>query len=276
MQVLAQAVNATPKSVAAKKASAMQRLRRLAAWGATAAMALLLAVLTSGSEVGSQRIATVLYGGRTQVATPAFDAQAETRRLADAVRDLAVDGDQIKARLTTVEHDMDDVTGSISKQIETANAERRAASEDGPTTSATAAASVALAPVSLAPVSLEPVAARPAVAASPPAPSQSSADAAPPAASASTVYGVDIGSGLTIQALRARWATIRTAHPQLFAGLEPIVRVKEIPYGNRVELRLIVGPIAQAGAATQLCTALTMFGLFCQPTIYDGQHLALR
>jgi hypothetical protein len=41
-------------------------------------------------------------------------------------------------------------------------------------------------------------------------------------------------------------------------------------------LRLVVGPFIEAAAAERLCASLTPIGLFCQPTIYDGQHLALR
>ena len=58
--------------------------------------------------------------------------------------------------------------------------------------------------------------------------------------------------------------------------MKPIVSVREIPRGNRVELRLVVGPIALSDGAAQLCTSLMQFGLFCQPTIYDGQRSALR
>jgi len=233
--------------------------RRLAIWGGTAAGALLIAVLTSSSEVGSQRLAQMLHGGRSQ-ARPAFDAQAETLRLAEAVHGLAADGNQIKSRLAAVEHDMSGVTGSISKEIEAADAARRAAPEIGPTAAATAAATVSIAAVA---PPLAPFAARP------------SPDAATPAA-APIEYAVDVGSGLTIEALRARWLSIYSAHPQFFEGMKPIVGVKENSRGNRVELRLVVGPIAEAAAATQLCTLLTEFGLFCQPTIYDGQRLALR
>jgi hypothetical protein len=41
-----------------------------------------------------------------------------------------------------------------------------------------------------------------------------------------------------------------------------------------VELRLIVGPVANAAAAARLCTA--MVGAVCQPAVYEGQRLALR
>lgn len=262
---LAQAVHASQKSAAAKTIFTAQRLRRLAVWGATAAGALCLAVYSSRNETGAQRVALILHGGAPiQVAAQKLDPEAETRRLADAVRGLAADDDQIKTRLAAVEHGVDDITGSISKQIKSANTPRRAAAESGPTAPATAAVTIALAPV----------ATRPAILAAPPA--APAADAVTPATSPPTEYGVDIGSGLTIEALRARWLAIYTAHPELFGGLRPIVAVKEVPRANRVELRLVAGPIAQAGAAKQLCAALAPFGLFCQPTLYDGQRLALR
>ena len=137
---------------------------------------------------------------------------------------------------------------------------------DGPSVAATAAASASMVATAASP---------PAAFAARPAAIASAADAAA-SASPQSAYGVDIGSGLTIQALRARWEVLRSAHPQLFEGLQPIVSVKEVPRGSRVELRLVAGPLAQPRAATQLCAQLTPFGLFCQPTFYDGQRLAWR
>jgi hypothetical protein len=244
-------MEARPEQAAATKT--MHGLRRLALWGATAAGALLLAALSSRSEVGAERIAVVLHGGPTQVAARTFDAQAETRRLAEALRGLAADDDGVKSRLAAVEHSMDDMTGSISRQIEAAKAAPRPSLEDGPTVQATAAVTASL---------VTPVAAEPPVAAAAPA--------------AATEYGVDIGGGPTIQALRARWLAIRSAHPQLFEGLEPIVSVRDVPRTNRIELRLVAGPLAHADAARQLCASLAPFRLLCQPTLFDGQRLALR
>lgn len=250
------------KRPAAKKVFTMQGLRRLTVWGAAAAGALLIAALTSRSEVAVERVALVLHHPKP-AAPPPFDAQAETRQLAEAVRGLKVNDEQINSRLAAVEHDMDDVTGSITKQIKAADATRRA--EDGPSVAATAAASAS----TVAPVEI------PSAVASAPGTIKTAAEPALPALS-QTEFGVDIGSGLTIQALRMRWAAVRTAHPQLFEGLEPIVSVREVPHSNRIELRLVAGPIAQPGTAAQLCAQLALLGLFCQPTIFDGQHLALR
>jgi hypothetical protein len=224
---------------------------------------LVIAMLSSRGEFSGQRLAAIFQGDQTEAAAPNFDAQAETERLSNAVRGLAADGQQIKSRLAAVEHDMDDVTGSVSKEIQAAAAARRSA--DGPTTTGTAVVTAAL--IATAPPLASVSAFAPAVTQSPP-------DAAAPVAAAK--YGVDIGSGLTLETLRARWAAIRSAHPQLFEGLEPIVSIKEVPRANRIELRLVVGPFAQAAAADHLCAALTPFGLFCQPTMFDGQRLAQR
>ena len=259
MTNLADALKAQPRvtapSAPSKSSFSMRRLRRLLLWGATAAGAVLVAALASRSPAGIERIALILHRApeHTPVAaaTPGFDAQAETQKLAAAVRGLAASDAEIKTRLAAIEHDVDDVTGAISKQLQAADLTRRA--EDGPTVAATAAAAASITP-------------------------PAGAAAAEPRAAPSPrgEYGVDIGSGLTIEALRARWATIRAAHPQLLQGLEPLVSVKEIPHANRIELRLVAGPFAEAVAAAKLCASLALFGLYCQPTLFDGQHLAAQ
>jgi hypothetical protein len=251
-----------PRKPAAKKIFTLRRLRRMAVWGATAAGALFVAVLASGNEVASQRLAGLLHHGRTPVSAQSFDAEAAARQLSEGLRQLAADDNQIKSRLAAVEQNMDDMTGSVSRQVEAAKAAARDAVEDnGPTVQATAAVVVSKAAPML-----------PQLAAVAP---QASAAAAPQLSSGPE-FGVDIGSALSIPALRARWLAIRSAHPQLLDGLQPVVNVREIAHSSRVELRLIAGPFDHAAAATQLCASLTAFGLYCQPTLFDGQHLALR
>ncbi|MFZ0777757.1 MAG: hypothetical protein WAM74_14820 [Xanthobacteraceae bacterium] len=247
------------KRGATKRVFTMQGLRRLAVWGAAAASAVLVVVLASRSEVAAERFALILHHPKP-AAAPVFDAQAATAQLAEAVQGLKANDEQLQSRLAAVEHDVDDVTGTITKQIQAAAASRH---EDGPSLAATALASASIAPVDIPPAP-----------ASVPAPAMAKIEpAAPPP---KTAFGVDIGSGLTLQALRMRWAAIRTAHPQFFESLEPIISVREVPHTNKIELRLVAGPIAQPGAAAQLCAQLAALGLYCQPTIYDGQHLALR
>ena len=272
MQDLAQGVRQqiikeTAPKIASPGAFTMRKLRHAVLWGATAAVALSIAVFSSHGDFDAERLADAFRGPGTSPAARPLDAQAETQRLAQAVHGLTIDNEQLKARLATVEQDLNDVTGSIGKQIEavqTADASRHV--EDGPSIAATASVSTML-----------PAALLPAAIAFPPSPlaaNQPAADAATPA-STRMAYGVDIGSGLTIQALRTRWAAIRLAHPDVFDGLEPILSVREIPRATHVELRLVAGPLPDAAAATQLCASLMPLGLFCQPALYDGQHLAV-
>jgi hypothetical protein len=204
----------------------MHGLWRLVVWGSTAATALLIAVLSSRGVVGSQRAAvaaSTLGGATVAVVQPApmpqqpaarpFDAQAETKKLADAVRDLTADNDELKSRLAVVEHSVDDVTGSIAQQAKATAAPPWP--DSGPPVPSTPAAIAAVIAPAL-PLPME--------------------------------YGVDIGSAVSIQALRARWAGIRSAHPQLFDGLAPTISLSETPQSNRPELRLVLGPLASAGA----------------------------
>jgi hypothetical protein len=237
------------KKLTAKNTFTMQGLWRLAAWGAIAACALLIAVLTTRGEVATRQIASSLRSvprpDQASMAHP-FDAQAETRRLSEAVRGLAAESDELKSRVAVVEHTMDDVTGSITQQI--------AAAKTG---------GVILPPW---PDNQPP---RPPTAAA-------IAGALAPSGPMLTQYGVDIGSAVSIPTLRARWAGIRSAHPGLFDGLRPVVTLKQVSRSNRVELRLVAGPLASADAAAKLCADLALYRLFCQPTPFAGPYLALE
>jgi hypothetical protein len=285
MVVQKQPAKAPPQRPPVKKTFTMQHLWRTVLWGATAASALLLAVLTTRSEVGEQRVATVFsswrgnsaHAGTAQVAAHVFDAQAETRRLSETMRGLAAENDQLKARLAAIEHNVDDMTGSIARQVEAVKAQAPAPWPAGspPATMAPPPAVIAsvVAPVVPPPSGLET-----------PLPSRgltpSVARALPGGGTAigaqTTGFGVDIGSALSIQALRTRWLGIHAAHPQLFEGLTPSVMLREIPRSDHVELRLVVGPMANAEAAARLCASLLSYRVFCQPTVFDGAQAALQ
>ena len=54
-----------------------------------------------------------------------------------------------------------------------------------------------------------------------------------------------------------------------------MVTVRENSKTHGVELRLVIGPIADAEAASRLCTTLTEAHHYCQPVAFEGQRLAL-
>jgi SPOR domain len=272
-------VKAAPRRGAAKKPFDMRQLWRMALWAVTAACTLGLAVLTSRSEPGAERLAAVIALLHGQPAPPPFDAKAETKKLGDALSALNAENDRLRSRLAAVErheHQIDDVTGSLTKEIEAVKAEAEAPRPADTPPAATTTPDVTNS-VPVAAPAPQPVTAPPA----PPPPPVTTAPAPPPAPPSSSSaapkqYGVDIGSALSIQALRARWSELRAAHPQVFQGLTPTAVQRDVPPPGHPELRLVLGPLPNSDAATRLCASLSPFRLFCQPTGFDGQHVALQ
>ncbi len=307
---------------AAKPAFSMESLWRLAAWASTAAMALFVAVIATRSDVGSDRVSGALaslhlasppsHAGPVpaQLASQAApssrgsDLDATTRQLTQAVRALTEDRDRLAARVAMLEHNVDDLTGSISRQTaakqaapagsagsQAAQAGQIGQANQGPppsqsnqanqTNQASAPWPSEPAPALTAPdtvvAAVTPVLAPPAgmAAALPPSPLTPDPAAASPAA-ATAAFGVDLGGGRSAIALRTRWAGIHAAHPQLFEGLEPVAAVRPATKTRPAELRLIVGPVTTPEAAAQLCASLAPFRVFCRPAQFGGDHLALR
>lgn len=254
------------------------RLSRLVLWGTSAAVAMALAAIACQTEIGSQRLAATFAGpgnsgaaARSALPTAAqlvpqfFDAEGEARRLSEAVRLLTADRDRLLTRITTLERNLDDMTGSIARET--------AAAPGG--TAARAAAS--------------PLPPESAMTAAPPSPATAAAAGRaanlpaivggdiPPAGleSTRTEFGADIGSAPTMDGLRTLWSVVRSNFPQYVESLRPVVAVRETRAGA-VELRLVVGPLANTGAAARLCANLVTAGLNCQATVFEGQRLALR
>jgi hypothetical protein len=96
-----------------------------------------------------------------------------------------------------------------------------------------------------------------------------------PAASR-TEFGVDLGSEPHMDALRARWANLRGHYGAMLSNLRPLVSVREGTKPGSVELRLIAGPLSNAGDAARTCASLQAKGVNCQTAVFDGQRLALN
>jgi hypothetical protein len=253
----------------------MPDLWRAAIWGVAAASALVIAAFASTTAVGIDRL--MQAAGQLQgIIRPAghnqlrpLDAR-EGRRLAEAVSQLTDDRERLLARLTAVEHSVENVTGSVarmSKAVEeaskgTAAAERPAASLP--------AISVEPSPADESTASVNPAAGHAAerlpVSPSPPAPEPES----------KPEFGLDIGGGSTIEGLRTLWAKARQQHAAALEGLRPVVHLRESRRAGGVELRLVAGPLPSAAAAAKLCATLNAAGAACRPAVFDGQRLAAR
>jgi hypothetical protein len=251
------------------------QLVRLGVWAGVATFAVLLAIVAANTETGIRRIAGLISteapaepvrGARAPNAQLAgrFDAELEARRLNEAVRVLSADRDRLLARVTVLERNLDDVTGSIPAN---------------PPAAATPKVTPAL--PQIPPQAAAPAPAPPASTATNPARvtagHNTAIGTAGPAESIATKteFGIDVGGNVSLDGLRAQWAALKTSQPALFEGLRPVIAIREGGKGA-VELRLVAGPLANASAAARLCASLAAVGQICQPTVFDGQRLALQ
>jgi hypothetical protein len=204
--------------------------------------------------------------GPSALATRSFDAELEARRLSEAVRVLATDRDRLLTRVAVLERSLDDVTGSI------------------PSNPAPAAAPRPAPMLPQIPPQVAAPAAAPPVAAVAPAPApgrvMTGPETAPggPAQSVATKtdFGIDIGGNASLDGLRVLWTNLKAAQPAMLEGLRPVIAIREGGKPGMFELRLVAGPLANAGAAARLCAALAAAGQTCQTTVFDGQRLALQ
>jgi hypothetical protein len=279
--------SAAARSVAAKKPSAGQNpwqgVWRQAGWALAATAALSVAVLSGRDDDALQKAAALLSSLRSQQqpAAHAFDAETAARQLVQAMRGLADDRDKLAARLGALDREMRDMSGAIKQQIEAAKTEAiKTAKQAPPWPESAPPVPMTLADVA---VMVKTVSPAPGSTAEPPSStaatgSNNTDEHAPPDTTASLgqAYGVDLGAASTMKTLQHRWVSLRTAHPQLFEGVQPVVSVKQNPRTGRTELHLIVGPYANAETAAQFCDFVVPFHVNCQPAMFDGSRLALQ
>jgi hypothetical protein len=264
------------------KAVRKMQLVRLGIWAGVATLAVLVAVIAANTETGVRRIAGLITPdeaprgarGPNALASRSFDAELEARRLSEAVRVLAADRDRLLTRVAVLERSLDDVTGSIPSQQPAA-----AAPKSAPLLPQIPPQVAAPATTPAAPVAAVAPSASPAPAAPPPRVTVSNEPTTGgPAQSIATKtdFGIDIGGNASLDGLRVLWTNLKAAQPALLEGLRPVIAIREAGKPGTVELRLVAGPLANAGAAARLCAALTAAGQVCQTTVFDGQRLALQ
>jgi hypothetical protein len=230
----------------------LRDLRRLALWGTAAAGALMLAVYAGTTDTGKDRLMLAL--AKINVvdltrfvarAAPPRPEISDAHKLAAQVQSLESDRDRLADRLATLERSVSDITGSI----------RSAGADTKP------------APMpQLATTALSSELATASASQSPAAPIDQNA--------ARTEFGIDLGGGTNVDALRALWIAAKARHAGLLDNLRPIIAIRENTRPSGVELRLVAGPIGSAATAAKLCTSIVATGAICQPAVYDGQRLA--
>ena len=187
-----------------------------------------------------------------------------------------------------------DATKAESARLETAKAEmtKTEAAKAEPVKPASAAPSPA-APLMAAPSMMAPPdpaasklvepgkAASPVVASPLPdvvaaGPSDADDDAAPKVSLLRTEFGVDLGTANSVNGLRMLWrGLLKSRSNAPLAALRPIIVIKESAKGLGMQLRLVAGPLNDAGAAARICAVLTENNRPCETAIFDGQRLSL-
>jgi hypothetical protein len=241
----------------------MRDLWRIALWGMAAGASLSIVAYAGSTGIGRERTKVamadfhdILIPSGMMPARP-LTAQ-EGRRLAETVRVLAADRDRLVSRIATLEHGLDDVTGSIAK-VEKAAAE---AAKPPPEPAQAAAPEKTEEPAENdVTSSIAPAAATK---------SEPEAEDAPPAKQ----FALDLGIAPTIDQLRTAWTIALRRHGALLQGLHPAVQQSSRP--GRAIFHLLAGPLPSAAAAAKICQSMTAAGAICSPAMFDGQRLALR
>jgi hypothetical protein len=92
-----------------------------------------------------------------------------------------------------------------------------------------------------------------------------------------TEFGVDLGTANSVNGLRALWrGLLKSRSNAPLTALRPIIVIKEATGGLGMQLRLVAGPLHDAGAAARICAVLTENNRPCETTIFDGQRLSLK
>jgi hypothetical protein len=295
-----------------RKSLRARPLWRLFGWGGAATIALVAVALTSQTEAGSKRLQLALAfasePGRTvaQIPPRTAEADAETKRLAAQVRELAADRERLTARIALLERNLEDMTGSIKQQREQLAAARAANTPPpAPSAPATTPAVVAAAPPpapalpALKPLAMPvvsdttaswPATTTPTEAAAPATPPQTAepaTEAAPPpvhvaaapalepvaAPPAKSDYGIDLGGAGSLEALRIHWAALKANYGPLLVGLHPVA-AQQPKHPAGITYRLVAGPLPNAAEAAQLCARFPVTRTGCRPAKFDGAQLA--
>jgi hypothetical protein len=231
------------------------------------------------------------------------------------VRLLHADQERLVQRLSALERNLEDATGSIRRQqtelkqelttrtaaplpvpsgpvstiswpaivtaISTSGPWPDSATDDGPEVTASIPAETPLPPSrpaesNAAEEAKSTAETAPAQAAGPPQTvAAAAAPSEPPAPVKRVRQGIDLGGADSVERLRVVWRGLQANEAMLLQGLRPVAFMSGTSRG-RPDVRLIAGPLASASAAAKLCSALLSAGRYCEPAVYTGHRLSSR
>jgi hypothetical protein len=244
----------------------MRALMRLALWGTSAAAALLVAALASYPNLPAPPLVALAVS----IAKGPVEGADERRQLAETVRAFQAEREALLARISALEQNLEDTTGSNRGASASVRSAAPAAAAPPPLAMETTPVPILAWPVPafmaaqiLAPP-INRLANLPAI----------EAIAEPTPVRAKAEFGIDLGSAVNFDALRVLWNSTKIGHADHLDGLVPLVLVRENGKSRAMELRLIVGPLPDTQTAQKLCAALAAVYHACQLAPYDGQKFA--
>jgi hypothetical protein len=114
------------------------------------------------------------------------------------------------------------------------------------------------------------------VASAPVSDAEADEETAPKVAIQRTQFGVDLGTANSVPGLRVLWRALQKSRSNAsLAALRPIIVIKEGANGLGMQLRLVAGPLNDAGAAARICAVLAENKRNCETAIFDGQRLSV-
>ena len=283
------ATEAAPREPDSPRRFDMRALWRVTGWGVAAALALGVLAVTSQSYTGSQRLKLAFTPAELpvrpvavmKVPPPPPENQAEMARLQAEVNVLAADRDRLITRIASLEHSLNDLTGSI-KRLSLPLAPV-AAAEPPPNISAPETVAASAKP----PANTEAREAKtPEPAASGPPPQQAASApqaAAPPAAEVplppvrlaalppKPEFGIALAGASSIELLHMQWAAMKANFGPLIGELKPHAQHER--HGTASHYRLIIGPLPTYTAAAKLCARLIAARAICHPVKMVGEPL---
>jgi hypothetical protein len=265
---------------------------RLVGWAGAATLALGALTLTLQSETASQRLQTAFASNPapqamakadTVPAPTTTDNSGDIKRLETLVYALSADRERQAARIASLEHSLDGMTGSIKQQV----ADAAKAITPPPTRPVTATAVPAVTPLAMPAVSA-PATAPPGWATGEAKAEASSQAAAPTPEKLAALpiqelakeaprkpeIGVDLGGAANLDILNARWTAVKANFGPLLSGLYP--RAAKAHRAGASDYRLIAGPLPTNAAAVQLCARFVAVRVTCRAVRFDGERMVQR
>ena len=258
-------------------------------WSAGAISALALVVYIGTTERGGERLAALPAAVATMVGQAtgpspnqlAVLVDREVGNVRDETRRLQVERGRWEQRLSQIERELNDVTGSVRRGTRD-DVTGSVAGSDRPTSVPTEA--IRGVPTDRANTQERQAPLAPSIVATAPAREQETANrpTQPEIVGTGSItlatrsqFGIDLGSDATLSALRLRWQRLNERYKPALAKLEPLVSIRDGNNGYPV-LFLVAGPISDVADAAALCAQLKQASIACQPVAYDGQRLITR